>query len=359
LWHAEVETVDIQRVHLFRDLICLESSSLDLYAIDPSTGLIRWQKKLSVPLGVVPCDNCKQMFYIEGQRLCAIEKATGNPMWRADLHFTPTAAPGASDETVFVPTVGRGLHGYSAADGRRNYDFYTRNEMDAAPVADSGSVFTGDTDGWIYGIDLVRKESPWEKKPRLQALLAWEKQTRGSIAAPLCLAEKLVLAGSKDYKIYALEKATGTTAWQISTGSMVLDQPVYVEGLVYVVSYQNGVHVYDLAKGDELWKLPDGVAFVAAAGNKNAYLLNEKGKIVALDKKSGKTLWMLAPTRYDFVLKNPWTSHIFLVSKDGRVAAIAEKEAKMLTYQPPAPPAPKLVPKKAPPKAPAPKTEGE
>ena len=62
LWHAEVDASDIVKVYLFRDVICLESTSLQFYVVDTATGLIRWQTQLTVPLTVAPCDNTKQLF---------------------------------------------------------------------------------------------------------------------------------------------------------------------------------------------------------------------------------------------------------------------------------------------------------
>jgi hypothetical protein len=213
-------------------------------------------------------------------------------------------------------------------------------------------VYVGDQGSYVHAVSSIKREIPWQKKPFPGEDLVWERQLRKGVQAPVELTEKVVLVGCDDWFVYALDKATGAPAWQNSTGSMVLAQPICADGMVYATSFQNGIYAYDLAKGNQLWKFADGTDFVTATGDTNAYVLNQKGKIAALDKKTGGVKWILSPSRYDFVLKNPWTSPIFLASKDGRVVAIAEKGAKMLSYKPPAPPAPKAAPKKAAPKAP-------
>ncbi len=354
LWHAEVEDSSIVKVYLFRDLICLESASRQFYAIDTATGLIRWQMELPVPLRVSPCENSKFVFAASWPWLLAIEKASGQVAWRTQIFEMPSAGLGASEESVYVPLVGRNLYGYGVSDGKRKFEFHTRANIAAPPVAENDIVYFTDEGGTVYAVLLERKESPYYKKPPEKEMLLWEKQARGGIVSAAALGEKVLVVGAKDYMIYALDKLTGATVWQTSTGSMVLTSPVCVEGIVYVAPMQAGIQAYDMAKGALLWKHDEGAGFVAAAGNANAYLLNLKDKIVALDKKTGNPLWTLAHTRYDFVLANSWTSPIILASKDGRVVAIAEQGAKLRSYVPPAASGPKPAAKKGAPKAPAP-----
>jgi outer membrane protein assembly factor BamB len=359
VWHAEVDASDIVKAYLLRDTICLETASLQFYAIDASTGLIRWQTQFSLPPFVGPCDNSKQVFLIDSGLLRAFDKATGQVMWRTRLYSDPAATPAASDTIVFVSTADHDIKGFSTADGKLMFTYHTRGAMAARPAAEGDTVYTGDEAGCVYAVSSIKKEIPWQKKPFPEEDLVWERQLRKGVQAPVELSEKAVLVGCGDWLIYALDKATGAPLWQHSTGSMVLAEPTCVEGAVYVTSFQNGIHAYDAVAGNPLWTFADGTDFVTAAGDKYVYLRNQKGKIVALDKKTGAVQWMLAPSRYDFVLKNRWTSPIFMASKDGRVVAIAEKGAKMLTYQPPAPPSAKPAPKKAAPKLPAPKKAEE
>ena len=95
------------------------------------------------------------------------------------------------------------------------------------PLPGNGEVlikvaFTG-----VNHVDLVNRK------------IAWNFQTGGNVRSSPALLDKMVIFGSDDSKIYALDPASGTKTWEFETDGPVNGSPIVVDGIVYVGS-QNG-----------------------------------------------------------------------------------------------------------------------
>ena len=73
--------------------------------------------------------------------------------------------------------------------------------------------------------------------------------------ASAALTDKLVIAGSRDKRIYAINRATGKEAWSVPTDGKVDSSPVVAGNRVYCGSADGRLYVLELETGKELQRL--------------------------------------------------------------------------------------------------------
>ena len=126
-----------------------------------------------------------------------------------------------------------------------------------------------------------------------QGKLKWVFSTGASIHSSPAVTDGTVYVGSRDFKLYALDAATGAKRWEYKTGSWVESSPAIVNGVVYFGSNDGKLYALDAHSGEKLWdfkaKYPiksspavaDGVVYFGA-GDYYVY---------ALDAVTGEKLW--------------------------------------------------------------------
>lgn len=88
--------------------------------------------------------------------------------------------------------------------------------------------------------------------PRLDSV-AWKFLTRGRVISSPAVAGGLVVVGSTDGSLYALNRADGTQRWKFDTKGPVTSSPAMAEGIVYVASVDGNVYAVDSATGAQRW----------------------------------------------------------------------------------------------------------
>ena len=119
----------------------------------------------------------------------------------------------------------------------------------AAPAACGQSMFRGDAaHSGVYASSAPRE------LPRVK----WSFPTGARIVSSPVLAEGLIVFGSDDGKVYALDAHTGRQRWMHRTGGPVPSTPAISGGVVYVVSYDGRLYALELASGEPVWTYASG-----------------------------------------------------------------------------------------------------
>jgi hypothetical protein len=158
---------------------------------------------------------------------------------------------------------------------------------------------------------------------------------RSAVVSSPALAGSVVLFGSRDGHLYALDRATGREAWRHSHGtSWVMTSPAVHDGTVYAGSSDGlFVQAVDLATGAERWRfattspvwsspaLADGVLYVGSGS----------GAVYALDAATGAPLWTFAAEGAVFSSPTLHAGTLFVGSDGGHLYALtgpAEADAR-------------------------------
>jgi len=168
------------------------------------------------------------------------------------------AAKPALDETAEWNT----YHGNAALTGvspahlpdqlRHFWIVRTKGAVRTTPVVYRGSIFYADASGTIAAVDL-RGQPLWTRSfngpPRPDGT-----PQPAVFDAPLACFDGLLLAGSAEGVLHALDAATGEERWQRDIGGPILGTPNWAKGAVYVMAQDVGaLHCLDAATGESRW----------------------------------------------------------------------------------------------------------
>lgn len=126
-----------------------------------------------------------------------------------------------------------------------------------------------------------------------QGSLKWTFSTDAPIHSSPAVAYGTVYFGSRDFKFYALDAATGTKRWEYEVDSWVESSPTVANGVVYFGSNDGWLHALDAHSGEKLWdfKTRFPVASSAAVAGDIVYFGADDYYIYALNAADGTKLW--------------------------------------------------------------------
>jgi len=180
----------------------------------------------------------------------------------------------------------------------------------------------------------LRRTGVFDGRPgRWLAAVKWSFATSGPLrGSPVCTGE-VVLFGSGDGNLYALDAATGRERWRAPQGGAVHATPAVEGGRVFVVSRRGGLTATDLATGRRLWSFPIGADVPFAWGydfllsspavvGGTVYVGSGDGHLYAVEARTGRERWRLKTNGR--VRSSPAVDGgvLYFGSQDGRVWAV-------------------------------------
>jgi len=116
-----------------------------------------------------------------------------------------------------------------------------------SPVVSHGLVLLGTPDGEIQALDAESGRPRWSFST-----------TDGSIRSTATVGDDTVYFGAGDGNVYALDVATGDERWRRETGGRVDTTPALAAGLVLAGSDDGALYAFDAGTGDPIWRFPTG-----------------------------------------------------------------------------------------------------
>jgi outer membrane protein assembly factor BamB len=143
--------------------------------------------------------------------------------------------------------------------------------------------------GWMFHADPTHSGVYDDGGIRPNNILRWSYTTGAQVWSSPTVANGFVYVGSEDYKVYALNAATGAHIWNFTTGNYVESSPAVANGIVYVGSNSSKVYALDAASGAQIWNYTtgDGVYSSPTVANGVVYVGCNNGKVYALTATTG------------------------------------------------------------------------
>ncbi len=231
---------------------------------------------------------------IEGN-LVALERDTGNQIWKVSLEVEVGSAVGAGDGKVLLTTLDGRLLALKALDGEPLWTASLSSESVVPAQANEKAVLVQTIDGRLTALSPKTGEQLWVYNARIPSL-----SLRGT-STPV-LTDRLVYAGFSNGKVVALDIRNGEAVWEarvaVPEGKTELERIVDVDGelllsgnRLYVSSYQGRLVAISVSNGRILWNKPLS-SYRGVAGNLlQLFASDADGNVRSFEKANGQEYW--------------------------------------------------------------------
>lgn len=297
-------------------------SSLDkhLYAIDVATGKQKWKTKLG-SMKASPSVKGDRVYVgdLNGFFFC-VSAADGKVVWKFEAEGEIAAAANFHGNNAVFGSHDSNLYCLDP-EGKKVWATKVDGPINAAAAIVGDKTFaTGCSDGILHVIDarngkelgaldlggqsmataavvgdrlylsMVSNQVVAADLKELKKLWAFEAPKRQQpFYSSAAVSEGLVVSGSRDKKVYAIDAKTGAEKWNFETDGQVDASPVVVGGRVYVgcLSNDGNFYVLDLKTGKKLQEieLDSAISGSAAVGPDCILVGTDKGTVYCLGKK--------------------------------------------------------------------------
>jgi outer membrane protein assembly factor BamB len=156
--------------------------------------------------------------------LYAIDASTGAVRWKFQAGSYVDSSPVVADNTVYFGSNDGKLYALNATTGQKLWDFRTQYAVRSSVAVADGKVYFGADDYNVYALDTVTGKQ------------IWTSPTENEIESNPTVADGLLYIGSADDNFYALDAKTGRLRLKFPDGSIGGFSPAEQNGTVYIGS---------------------------------------------------------------------------------------------------------------------------
>ncbi len=271
------------------------------------------------------------------------------------------------DAMVYLGTEQSRFFCLDLKDGKKKWQYQSEGSITGPAAVIGDKVFFGCQYGFLYALDRETGEEKWrfETDDKIEGgvnVLQVKDSATGKLQTRLFF-------GSYDNHLYAVDAATGKLIWKYETDNYLVGTPSVVEGdeaavivggcdgLLHVISAQSGKEIrnfdvgayipnsagvrdgiayvahfggeigaYDVAAGEEVWKVTAGNGvelYASPAVSKDRVYVGGRDKLLrCLDRVSGKEMWRFATRKNVDSSTVVCDSALYVGGMDGRLYAV-------------------------------------
>jgi outer membrane protein assembly factor BamB len=203
----------------------------------------------------------------------------GKELWKFQVAGGPVlGTPVVLEDRTFAAGCDSTLHVLDVSKGKELATLELGGQIGAAAAVVGDQFYVGTMTNQVLGIDWKKPEVKWTFQPE---------DRPQPFYASAAVTDKLVITGSRDRHVHALERATGKEIWKFPTGGKVDSSPVVVGERVYVGSADGKLYVLNLEDGKLVQKIDLGGAISASPAVAGGCLVigTEKNAVFCLGAK--------------------------------------------------------------------------
>jgi outer membrane protein assembly factor BamB len=168
--------------------------------------------------------------------------------------------------------------------------------------------------------------SPTTVVAAAQLTKRWSAATGGRVFSSPASASDLVVVGSYDNSVHALDARSGTQRWRRVTKGPVRSSPTIAGNRVFIGSDDGDLYALDLASGDAVWTANTGFKLASSPAVDADIVVVGADRLYAYDAATGRQRWVFSPK--DVVASSPAIANDVVVvgSNDNHVYGIARSD---------------------------------
>ncbi|UGQ10415.1 serine/threonine-protein kinase [Yinghuangia sp. ASG 101] len=171
----------------------------NVYAVDAVSGEKRWSYTTASTADSSPTVVGNRVYVgSDDKSVYALDTATGQPVWAKSTGGGVVSSPAVVGGVVYVGSDDGNLYALEADTGRERWVFPTGGGVRSSPLVTAAYVYIGSSSRALHAVDLT------------SGVERWNFATKGPIddSSP-ALAGDLVVVGSLDFTVYAVDAMTG------------------------------------------------------------------------------------------------------------------------------------------------------
>ena len=266
---------------LARDMLLVGAYDNNLYALKAERGEFLWKYPTEGGIPGRP-DVGDDMIFVgsEDQRLHAVSLQTGRMMWTYFTERPIRASPRVAVEHVFIGSDDGALHAVQALTGRRVWKCDTGAPVRSTALVVGDRVYFGSDSGDVYALSL-------------RGEIKWQFHAKRAVLSSPAEADGMILFGSVDWVLYAVDSTSGWVIWRFRTGHSIVSSPAIAEGVVVFGSADGRIYAADLRSSRERWRFEteDQVTGTPLIHKGLVYCGSVDGYLYCLELASGRLRW--------------------------------------------------------------------
>ena len=250
-------------------------------------------------------------------RVVALDRFDGRQIWSASVgdpdegpfyEFWDRRDPsfvsggmGAGDGRVLLGTTRGEVIALDAGDGTELWRSEVSSEVLSRPASADGVVLAQTADGRLFALEGADGAQRWAYDSQVPLL------TLRGTSAPLAIGG-LVFAGFGDGSVSAIAQDNGAPIWKhrimLPQGRTELDRlvdvdgaPMFLNGLIYAVSYQGRLKALGAQDGSVVWEMEASSHLDLAEGYGQIYVVGSDDVVTAVGQTNAAVVWEQAGLR--------------------------------------------------------------
>ncbi|MHB1318845.1 MAG: outer membrane protein assembly factor BamB family protein, partial [Anaerolineae bacterium] len=174
-------------------------------------------------------------------------------------------------------------------DGSSLYAVRSTGEAVALDLADSGSLI------WKYPLVAASASGPGCGIVQSKDSATDQSMALGAVYGEPAVSNGLMLFGSSEARLIALDAETGDPAWSFPVDSAVVGGVVAADGVAYLGTVSGNVYAVDLETQQSAWPAPfatgDRVWSTPVVNGSQLYVASMDHLLYAIDRATGESVW--------------------------------------------------------------------
>ncbi|WP_242661213.1 PQQ-binding-like beta-propeller repeat protein [Flavobacterium johnsoniae] len=242
--------------------------------------------------------------------------------WKFKTEGRIFSSPIAQNGIVYIGSEDGFLYAVDEKTGNEKWKFKTNGAIHSSPSISEKTIYFGSFDGYYYAVNIQTGKEIWKFKTGGEHWLGeiglWGMKPETEymedlwdfyLSSPIVYQNgktNLVLFGSSDGNIYAVDAKIGKEIWKFKTNGPVHGTPVIDQNKIYIGGWDAVLYALNVENGKEIWQFATGTQMgfkgiqstVAVADGKVLFGARDP-HFFSLDAETGKLNW-----KYD--AENSW-----------------------------------------------------
>lgn len=274
---------------LYGGTLFVGTTSPILFKLNPNTGA-KDQSKVGFPAGITttPVGKDNFLFLTTGNEVKSLDIKPDTIEWTFSAGGTINSSPMVKDTQLVFGCDDGYVYMIDNRDGKLIWKSAAYATLfNCSPAMDSSTIYIGGENGYMYA--LYRKDG----SERWKYLTGASKPVKSS---PLVY-DGNVIFGNDDNKLFCLENVYGTPRWIMTATDRIRSSPYLYGQTIFVGSYDKAFYAVNALNGTVKWTFatPGGLIAASPVCYKGYVYFGSYDKyLYALDTLNGKPLWKYA-----------------------------------------------------------------